>query len=246
MLAPAARERSVYRYWVQLESLGRTQPAPASPSAPPVSKSYAESATTVILDTGSSLSYLPDNVVTALAADLDAHYNDSLGMYLMSCHGLTGTVDFSFGPGSATFRIPVADFVWDVDGTGRRCVMGVAPADPSLGVAGLLGDTFLRSVYTVFDQDSNAVFLAPYTDCGRNEVALPATSDAVANLTGECPAPEIDMGTSKSDSSGSTNSSSGSGGSSMRGSSWEWSGAVGGGAGLWALTVCWYLVMGWL
>lgn len=90
-----------------------------------------------------------------------------------------GTVDFKFGP--QTIRVPFREFLVDVGG--GLCVVGALPVDATTPI---LGDSFLRSAYVVFDIDGGAIYLAQHQDCGTNEKALPAGSGAAGKFEGEC------------------------------------------------------------
>ena len=150
------------------------------------STTYTSASTPVVLDSGSSLSYLPQSVVSRMASDLGARYDSSSQLYLVPCSKRTATDSFDFAFSGFTLRVPFNEFIWNVDG--RNCVLGAEPVDPSSGITVLLGDTFMRSAFAVFDQTSNAIYMAPYVNCGQNEQAIPAGNGAVGNFSGECDA----------------------------------------------------------
>ncbi len=58
----------------------------------------------------------------------------------------------------------------------------------------VLGDTFLRSAYVVFDWDNRNIHFAQSADCGENLVAIGKGANAVPSLTGDCdlPAPGLE------------------------------------------------------
>ncbi|KAK3935697.1 putative eukaryotic aspartyl protease [Diplogelasinospora grovesii] len=173
ILGPQSRV-DINRYYVQMNSIGLSRRA--------TSKTYSGGSAAVVLDSGSSLSYLPSSVFKGMASDFQAQLDQSSGVYLVPCSQRTqgGTIDFTFGQG--TINVPVANFIWQVDT--QDCVLGAMPADPNSGVSALLGDTFLRSVYAIFDQTTNTISMAPYTNCGQNEQSIPASG--AANFTGQC------------------------------------------------------------
>lgn len=176
IIAPVGND--INRYNIQLNSVGATIDSK--------SKTYDGGSTAVVLDTGSSLSILPSSVVTAMADDFSATYDNSSGLYLVDCSVMSADamIDFQF-PG-VKIHVPMADFVFDAGG--NTCVLGTQALDPDSGVQALLGDTFLRSAYVVFDQTSNAVLMAPYESCGTHEQTIPAGVGAAARFTGECDA----------------------------------------------------------
>lgn len=166
-------KKGPWRYWIQMDSVGITKPGASASSA------YANSAQAIVLDTGSTLSYLPKSVISSLGVDMGAtQASDGTLAVPCSVQSQSGTVDFTFS--GITLKVPFREFIWEI--SPNQCYVGVAPA--SSGTTALLGDSFLRSVYTVYDQDNQALYLAPYANCGQSEAAfVPGT-----NYTGDCSA----------------------------------------------------------
>ncbi len=159
-----------WRYWIQMDSIGVTKPG-GSPST------YSGSGMPIVLDTGSTLSYLPKSIISQLANDFSAKTAQD-GSLPVSCdlQSQGGSVDFTFG--SLTLKVPYHEFIWEI--APGQCYLGVAPQSATTA---LLGDSFLRSAYFVVDQDNQAIYLAPYANCGQSEKTWPA---AGGNFTGEC------------------------------------------------------------
>ncbi|KAK0628544.1 aspartic peptidase domain-containing protein [Bombardia bombarda] len=156
----------VHRYYVQLTSIALNEST--------TQKTYPNSSAAVVLDSGSSLSYLPESVFTSLAGDLGAQLDQQSGAYFVDCSLLTSadtnTIDFVFG--EVTIKVPVSDFVLQADS--QDCILGAMSADPSTGITALLGDTFMRSAYVVFDQTTDTISMAQYANCGQAEQTIPA------------------------------------------------------------------------
>ena len=136
--------------------------------------------TAVILDSGSSLTYLPNDLTSAIYTALGVQYSQQDGAAFASC-GLAKeniTLDFTFT--SPTISIPISELVLSVSSVeegrenpnsgnnsegsygsggsdGNVCLFGIAPSQGSTSV---LGDTFLRSAYVVYDLANNAISLA--------------------------------------------------------------------------------------
>ncbi|KAI1820851.1 aspartic peptidase domain-containing protein [Xylaria intraflava] len=143
----------------------------------------------VIVDSGTTLSLLPESIVNKLAAQFPGATPDGNGGYQVDCayQGRDGSVDFEFLAGTETVTINVAyrDFIWN---SGGSCFLG-ASYSKSIGVW-ILGDTFLRGAYVAFDQTNNALFMSNYIPCdGRRSklVAVPAGPNAAGNIPGACP-----------------------------------------------------------
>ncbi|KAL8877985.1 MAG: hypothetical protein Q9198_004111 [Flavoplaca austrocitrina] len=145
----------------------------------------------VLVDTGGTLSLLPQSVAHAMYSAADVVIVD--GEPLVSCDLTTLTSNFTFGfggPDGAKIIIPLREFVVPAmsgglafpDGT-PACHFGVEVS--SWPTAGILGDTFLRSVYAVFDLDNKQIALAQSrTDA---DVSLPAQILEITNGTGGIP-----------------------------------------------------------
>ncbi|CAK7200616.1 hypothetical protein SEUCBS139899_003314 [Sporothrix eucalyptigena] len=161
-----------WRYWIQLDSIGFTSPGKTSSSA------YSGSSLPIVLDSGSSLSYLPQTVMDSLAKSFGVKAGSD-GSLIVDCdYGAKGGyIDFTFG--SLVISVPLSDFIWEAEA--NVCAVG---ALPSTDTTALLGDTFLRSAYVVFDQDHQEIYMAQAANCGSNEQVLSA--DGNYNLTGEC------------------------------------------------------------
>ncbi|KAI2785292.1 acid protease [Daldinia loculata] len=121
----------------------------------------------VLLDSGSSLTYLPDSMVAGIYDAVSAQYDSSQGAAYVPCslESQTDTIDFVFsGP---KISVEMNELVLDlVTTTGQRptfsngveaCLFGIAPAGSGTNV---LGDTFLRSAYVVYDLDNNEISIA--------------------------------------------------------------------------------------
>ncbi|OBZ81714.1 Rhizopuspepsin-1 [Choanephora cucurbitarum] len=107
-----------------------------------------------ILDTGTTLLLLTDSVADAVARAYGATANSD-GTYTISCN----TNNFSplvFTINGATFQVPASDLVYEQNGS--RCYASFAKAGLSFAI---LGDTFLKNNYVVFNQKVPQVQIAP-------------------------------------------------------------------------------------
>ena len=99
-----------------------------------------------MLDSGSTLSYLPQSVLTTVVADFpDAIYDPTNGGWLVGCANLNRSATFDFTFGGTKIHVPYKEFVWEVDGL---CFLGISPSlSSSRGEVSILGDNFLRAAY---------------------------------------------------------------------------------------------------
>ncbi|KAK6080770.1 eukaryotic aspartyl protease [Seiridium cupressi] len=180
-IIPAAQAPDgVPRYWIDMNYMSLTPPSGNE-------KKYDNSTMAVFLDSGATLTLLPQALADSVAADFGAKGTDSNGFYLVDCslNDLGGTVNFAF-PG-VTIQVPYKEIIRELQTTfGTMCYLGITPNEDFV----LLGDSMLRSAYAVFDQTGNAIHLAQYINCGTTEVEI-TTSTNISSLTGECDVPDF-------------------------------------------------------
>jgi len=112
-----------------------------------------------LLDSGTSLTYLPNNLALAVFNAYGAKYSEYVGAAIVDCNlaNTKATLDFTFsGP---TIRVPMSELVIPAGYSRGRlvCILGVLPASNTPTV---LGDTFLRSAYVVYDLSKNQISIA--------------------------------------------------------------------------------------
>ncbi|KAL8781712.1 MAG: hypothetical protein Q9203_000153 [Teloschistes exilis] len=128
------------------------------------------------LDTGAPLTLLPDALAHEVYAKLGLQYDASRGIASVDCNLASSgqSIDFSFG--SIKISVPMHELVLPgstkADGT-PGCDLGIAPSN---GTFLLLGDTFLRSAYVVFDMNRNVIALA--------QTNFDATDSQIVKITG--------------------------------------------------------------
>ncbi|KAL3478918.1 aspartic peptidase domain-containing protein [Aspergillus californicus] len=149
---------------------------------------HTEFPVVVLLDSGATISYLPADIVAQIYNDLDVYlYEDEQFGYVPCNTYLSGredyTVNFSFS--GLTIAVPLRELVLhdamyyqggylDIDGE-ESCIFGIAP---SADFFPILGDSFLRSAYVVFDLDNNEISMAQANyDPGDDEILEIASGD---------------------------------------------------------------------
>ncbi|PVH85072.1 acid protease [Cadophora sp. DSE1049] len=198
IIAPGSSPDGYLRYWIYMTSVGITKPGATTSKRYTVAPPAYQQA--VFLDSGGTLSQLPANLVAAMLADFTGVIDNGNGLYTVDCAQTTQAGTFDFGFGNTIIRVPFHEFIW-VPAPGV-CVFGAVAVDTSVSVSWVLGDTFLRSCYTVFDQDNDNLLLAQYVDCGTNIIPIGSGVNAVPSVTGACkPTSTIASSTSKSSTS---------------------------------------------
>jgi saccharopepsin len=115
--------------------------------------------TGVILDTGTSLIALPSTMAELLNKEIGAKksYN---GQYTVECDKRDSLPDLTFTLTGHNFTIGPYDYILEVQGSCISSFMGMDFPEP-VGPLAILGDSFLRRYYSVYDLGSNSVGLAP-------------------------------------------------------------------------------------
>ena len=122
----------------------------------------------VILDSGTTLTYLPDAMASAIASGVGATTSNQFGTVVPCDVGTTqGVFKFKFGNANGPVILAaisqfVLPFPSDTPAPKFRngkaaCRWGILPAQ---GDPNLFGDTFLRSAYVVYNIDGNSVGIA--------------------------------------------------------------------------------------
>lgn len=162
------------------------------------SKSFTASSFSapVILDSGTSLTYLPDTLVASIVSYLNADDDtNGSGNIFVDCNLRTSqsglTFNYGFGGSDGpVIKVPITEFIIDIDGSipGRlpfanTCVLGIMGAGTD---DNLLGDTFLRSAYVVYDIQNNEIALAQthFDSTAANIQEVPVGATAIPLVSG--------------------------------------------------------------
>jgi hypothetical protein len=139
----------------------------------------------VLLDSGSSLMYLPDNVVRSLYETFGARYDNSLGAAYVDCSlgDEKGSLEFDFSGVKISVQLSELVIVAQISRGQPICILGIGPAGNTVAV---LGDTFLRSAYVVYDLENNEISLAQTNfNPGRQNIQeIGEGADGVPNASG--------------------------------------------------------------
>jgi hypothetical protein len=146
----------------------------------------------VLLDSGSSLTYLPDAMTEAIYEQVDAQYDSSEGAAYVPCSLATNSTSLNFTFTTPTIAVAMNELVIEVSSSNGRqltfsdgtpaCLFGIAPAGSSTSV---LGDTFIRSAYLVYDLANNEISMAQtnFNATGTNVQEIGTGTTAVPDAT---------------------------------------------------------------
>jgi len=151
----------------------------------------------VVLDSGTTLSYLPTDLAKQIWTEVGAIYSADFGVAVIPCNMQNSKGYFSFGfagPSGPRINVTMDELVLDltsgrppVFASGRYkgqdvCEFGI---QNFTSAPYLLGDTFLRSAYVVYDLINNQVGIAAtdFNSTESNVVAFPSMSAQIPSAT---------------------------------------------------------------
>lgn len=143
----------------------------------------------VLLDSGTSLSMLPTEHIELIAYYLDYSYNSELELYIGECGvAKTGREAIVFDLSGAKINVNLTEVLFPVtytDGSTATftngdtiCYLGMYPASDTY----ILGDTFLRSAYVVYDLANDEISIAN-TDYNSTSSNVEAIGSSVPSAT---------------------------------------------------------------
>jgi hypothetical protein len=148
----------------------------------------------VVLDSGSTLTYLPASLTETIYQLVGAEYVEGQTTAYVPCDLANegGNFTFKFND-PAEITVPISELILDfTDITGHQmsfssgqaaCSFGIAPSTSQVSI---LGDTFLRSAYVVFDLANNEISLAQsnFDATGSHILEIGTGKNAVPSATG--------------------------------------------------------------
>jgi hypothetical protein len=161
----------IYKYW----TVPGQAVAAYKPDGTKIYETQFNDIQPAILDTGTTLSYLPGDIVLSLLSIITQNYepltlnSGTIQAYQVNCSDFTQQqlwFDFQFSALANSFsnspviiRIPLNELVLPQDtnniSTAKTCLFGIAPISSgflnSIGSGWILGQTVLRSAYVVHD-----------------------------------------------------------------------------------------------
>ncbi|CUG89429.1 aspartate protease, putative [Bodo saltans] len=115
--------------------------------------------TRMVIDSGTSLIVGPTTIVAQIAAQIGAT-EIMAGKYTVSCLAVPYLPTIQFNVGGVQWSLSGSDYV--INDEDVECILGIAGMDLPEPITGLwiLGDVFMRKVFTVFDVQNKQVRLA--------------------------------------------------------------------------------------
>lgn len=115
------------------------------------------------IDTGTSLWYVPSSVASAFYSQLGGISYGQNGYYSIPCNTQRFNLTAVFN--NVQYSVDLSDLlIGFADSSRQNCVFGIVAqdtTDPNGNPMAIVGDAFLKSVYTVFDYGNSRVGFAP-------------------------------------------------------------------------------------
>ncbi|KAK5102046.1 hypothetical protein LTS08_004506 [Lithohypha guttulata] len=154
----------------------------------------------VILDSGTTLTYLPDDIVEQIFTGLGVTTDPAIGN-IVPCTIAANNYTFIYtfgGPNGAQIRVPLSELLLTLfdSRTGEPYVDPRTPNGPPLCQMGidkaganplLFGDTFLRSAYVVYDLENYQIALAQT----NFRATASEDGDEVTQISGSAGIPDV-------------------------------------------------------
>ncbi|KAL7796822.1 aspartic peptidase domain-containing protein [Trichoderma ceciliae] len=151
-----------------------------------------------VLDSGTTLTYLPQDMAEEAWNEVGASFNNDLGLAVVPCSvGSTdGFFSFTFaGPDGPRINVTLSELVLDLFDGGPATRFSSGPnkgqsicefgIQNTTGSPFLLGDTFLRSAFVVYDLVNNQIAIAPtnFNSTQTNVVAFQSSGAPIPSST---------------------------------------------------------------
>lgn len=113
-----------------------------------------------LLDSGTTLTYLPSSLFNRVTSLFSASYSRTYGYYQVDCDFNTNSASLVFQFSGIQIAVPLSEFI--ITGGRNQCFLGIMEQS-SLGSStsyAVMGGNFLRSAYVVYDLDDYTISMA--------------------------------------------------------------------------------------
>ncbi|CCK71911.1 pepsin-like aspartic protease KNAG_0I01200 [Huiozyma naganishii CBS 8797] len=132
-----------------------------------------------LVDSGSTMVYLPELIATAIYNKVGARYDGSSEMYTIDCGTNVENDNLIFDFGGFHISTPVSNYIiTDQRSSNGQCLFGILSQS---GNTVVLGDTFLSSAYVVFDLDHYEISMAQGNSNNGDGNVKDVTSGTIPN-----------------------------------------------------------------
>lgn len=133
-----------------------------------------------VLDSGTTLTYLPQPIMDSLASLLKAKFSTAYNLYELSCEYLTSSAYVVYNFSGAQIGVPLSELV--IPAGNSQCLLGVLPVSNDVRDVpeAILGDNFLRHAYIVYNLDDYEISLAQVQYSSNSNIDIISSSVPLA------------------------------------------------------------------
>jgi cathepsin D len=138
---------------------------------------------TAIVDTGTSYVLMPPADAKKLHALIDGAVQDDSENWMVPC---SSTVPVQFTFSGKAFDVSHKDYVGTADSDGKMCESNIIGHQAFGATQWLLGDVFLKNVYSVFDYEQNRIGMyLPFSNLSKTKANSAPPGFGVKSTTGK-------------------------------------------------------------
>ena len=134
-----------------------------------------------LLDSGTSFTYLLTETIQSIADGFGAQFSNELGLYVIDCSFGDQGGNMVYDLAGVEIQVPISELLiplsdFNVTGENGVCALGMWPTDDPTNI--ILGDTFLRSAYVVYDLANYVIGIAQ-TNFNSSSSSLEGISNSI-------------------------------------------------------------------
>lgn len=141
---------------------------------------------TALLDSGTTLTYLPEHIISSIAEKFSADFSPDVGGYVQPCNFASQDHFITYYFSGVPIKVNLRETYFPVilnsgkpltnDQGDEMCLLGFTPVKDARD--SILGNSFLRSAYVVFDLENLEISLGQSSN-GKREPQIEAIKDSI-------------------------------------------------------------------
>ncbi|SGZ40240.1 uncharacterized protein HGUI_02440 [Hanseniaspora guilliermondii] len=130
-----------------------------------------------LLDSGTTLSYLPQTIANMFAAQVSASWDTNLQYYTLSCPSDSTAQNsaFVYQIGGVNYYVPLSNYILQTSDK-DTCILGIQPQSSQYCI---FGDNTLSSLYVVYDLEDYEISIAQADFSGASKSNIKVISDSI-------------------------------------------------------------------
>lgn len=144
-------------------------------------KTFSTQYLSALLDSGTTLTYLPTDLADMFASQVSAKWDSDLQYYTMTCptDSVAQNSAFVFQFGGVNYYVPLSNYILETSES-NTCVLGIQPQTSQFCI---LGDNTLSALYLVYDLEDYEVSIAQANYGGSSDSNIKEISSSIPGAT---------------------------------------------------------------